>query len=145
MLVLMNRKGKQMNIAQFARLAGCTVETLRYYDRAELFQPLRRGNGYRDYAQTDLDVVKMIINLRKADVDVKTIKQIMVLFKTPVTTACYDDTLSFIAGQKQSFKEKAELFTRLAKITNTLQSQVMNGEPLTTLQTTLKKAGEGNA
>jgi DNA-binding transcriptional MerR regulator len=50
---------------EFARLAGVTVRTLRYYDRIGLLTPTDRSDaGYRRYSDDDLEDIEQILALK---------------------------------------------------------------------------------
>jgi DNA-binding transcriptional MerR regulator len=53
-------------IGPFARLAGVTIKTLRYYDSAGIFQPMwvHPSSGYRFYCTTQLPMLRRIRVLR---------------------------------------------------------------------------------
>ena len=40
-----------MQISELAARCGVTTHALRHYERLGLLQPLRQGNGYRDYSE----------------------------------------------------------------------------------------------
>jgi peroxiredoxin/DNA-binding transcriptional MerR regulator len=47
-----------VRIGEIARLAGVTVKTVRYYESLGLIEPGRLANGYRDYDEHDLRLVR---------------------------------------------------------------------------------------
>ena len=49
---------------EFAKLAGVTVRTLRYYDRLGLLRAHRNGAGYREYRDRDLERLEQIVALK---------------------------------------------------------------------------------
>ncbi len=49
-----------MQIKELADRAGVTVTAVRYYESRGLLAPRRAGNGYRDYADVDVQVVREI-------------------------------------------------------------------------------------
>lgn len=49
-----------MQIKELADRAGVTVKAVRYYESRGLLAPRRAGNGYRDYADVDVQVVREI-------------------------------------------------------------------------------------
>ncbi len=47
-----------MNISEAAKLSGLPAKTIRYYESINLLSPPRRAaNGYRRYAQADIDIL----------------------------------------------------------------------------------------
>lgn len=57
-----------MQIGQFARLSGLSIDTLRYYDRLGILRPMQAdaGNGYRKYDVGQLSAVNRILALKDA-------------------------------------------------------------------------------
>lgn len=49
-----------MQIKELADRAGVTVKALRYYESRGLLSPSRGSNGYREYVDTDVQVVREI-------------------------------------------------------------------------------------
>lgn len=50
----------RVQIKELADRAGVTVKAVRYYESRGLLAPRRAGNGYRDYADVDVQVVREI-------------------------------------------------------------------------------------
>jgi DNA-binding transcriptional MerR regulator len=56
----------ELTIQQVAELTGLSIDTLRYYERAGLLEPIRRApNGHRRYTQHDLSWIDLLIRLRE--------------------------------------------------------------------------------
>src|SRR5262249_9238897 len=54
------------SIQQVAELTGLSIDTLRYYERIKLLEPVSRASsGHRRYSQRDLDWIGLLINLRE--------------------------------------------------------------------------------
>src|SRR6188508_1341651 len=57
----MARRSNRMKIGELANLAGVSVDTLRFYERRGLLQsPPRRASGYRTYAPTAVERVRLV-------------------------------------------------------------------------------------
>lgn len=53
-------------IRQVAQQTGLSIDTLQYYERIRLIEPVRRAaNGQRQYRQADLDWISLIMRLRE--------------------------------------------------------------------------------
>ena len=52
-----------MLIGEVAERAGVTVKAVRYYESLGLLQAPRRGNGYRDFVERDVKLVREIREL----------------------------------------------------------------------------------
>lgn len=68
-----------MRIGELAKRAGCTVETIRYYEREGLLsEPVRGVNNYRLYGSSHLEALSFIRNCRALEM---TLGEIGVLLK----------------------------------------------------------------
>jgi DNA-binding transcriptional MerR regulator len=58
-----------VRIGELAQRVGVSTDTLRFYERSGLLpQPGRRGNAYRDYAETDVEHIRLLIDLRRLEI-----------------------------------------------------------------------------
>lgn len=56
----------EFSIQQVAEIMGLSIDTLRYYERIGLLEPVQRASsGHRRYRQKDIDWIGLIINLRE--------------------------------------------------------------------------------
>ena len=66
-----------MRIHEVEKLAGVTRRNIRYYEAEGLLSPGREsGNGYRDYSETDVAVLRRVKLLRKLDLPLEEIRRI---------------------------------------------------------------------
>jgi Cd(II)/Pb(II)-responsive transcriptional regulator len=64
-----------MLIGQLARLAGCEVETIRYYEREGLLSaPERTAAGYRSYRSEHLGELNFILHCRSLDISLAEVR-----------------------------------------------------------------------
>src|SRR5919204_6220857 len=55
-----------MRIGELAQRVGVSTDTLRFYERTGwLPDPGRRDNAYREYAENDVEHIRLLINLRR--------------------------------------------------------------------------------
>lgn len=67
-----------MRIGDLARQAGCTVETVRYYEREGLLpRPERSSNNYRLYDRSHLESLCFIRNCRVLEMSLEEIKALL--------------------------------------------------------------------
>lgn len=59
-----------MKISELADSAGVTAKAVRYYESLGLVIPRRLGNGYRDYAESDVRLVREIKSLSELGIPV---------------------------------------------------------------------------
>ena len=66
-----------MKIKQVEELVGITSKNIRFYENQGLLTPERAENGYREYHEKNIDALKKIKLLRKLDVSVEEIKEVL--------------------------------------------------------------------
>lgn len=77
-IIVAFKEMKMLKIGEFSCLAKTTVKTLRYYDEIGLLKPVFvDDNGYRYYQIDQLNDLLKIVELRKLDVPVLTIKEVL--------------------------------------------------------------------
>lgn len=128
-----------MTIAEFARLCGCSAQTLRYYDRIDLLRPARvdEWTGYRFYEKRQaVDFVK-IKNLQLADFSIAEIKQLLNQSDQQIyeafsrKIALCEEKLEQIRQLQQSYlREKASMEKLVQGLSHFLLAQIDNLEDL---------------
>jgi DNA-binding transcriptional MerR regulator len=103
-----------MKIAEVSERYGITSDTLRYYERIGLIQPVNRnGNGVRDYGEIDLRRVEFIKCMRSAGLPIETLIEYVGLVQQG------DDT---IEARKEILKEQRVLLQgRMKEMQKTLK------------------------
>jgi Cd(II)/Pb(II)-responsive transcriptional regulator len=67
-----------MKIGELAGQAGCSVETIRYYEREGLLpRPERGANNYRLYGTSHLESLRFIRNCRELEMTLEEIRTLM--------------------------------------------------------------------
>ncbi len=67
-----------MQIRDFSTQSGVSDKTIRYYESIGLLPPAaRQPNGYRDYAASDLDRLKLVAGARRLDFSLDEIREIL--------------------------------------------------------------------
>lgn len=76
--------GHYLRIGAVARLSGCSVETIRYYEKIGLIAaPRRTANGYRGYTPAALSQLQFIRHARALGFDLSTIRELLTLARDP--------------------------------------------------------------
>ena len=58
-----------MRIGQLAQRIGVSTDTVRFYERAGwLPRPERQANAYREYAESDVEHLRLLIDLRRLEI-----------------------------------------------------------------------------
>ena len=73
-----------MKIGELARLTGCTVETLRFYERRGLLDALSRSEAnYRSYDETSVRRIQFIRHCRSLDIGLDEVIQLLASREAP--------------------------------------------------------------
>ena len=79
-----------MKIGKLAKLTGCSIQTIRFYEKEHLLStPLRSEGNYRLYDRKTLEQLIFIKHCRNLDITLAEIKQLLDLKKSP-ETQCTD-------------------------------------------------------
>jgi DNA-binding transcriptional MerR regulator len=102
-----------MKIAEVSERYAISSDTLRYYERIGLIQPVNRnGSGIRDYSEIDIRRVEFIKCMRSAGLPIETLIEYVGLVQQG------DET---IEARKEILKEQRELLlVRLHEMQKTL-------------------------
>ncbi len=90
-----------MNIGEASRLSGLPPKTIRYYEEVGLLAPARAGNGYRDYRERDVHLLRFLQRSRSLGFSIEEARKLLAL---------YDD------GGRQSADVRAMASGRIAEI-----------------------------
>ena len=75
-----------MKIGQLAKLTGCSIQSIRFYEKEQLLSAPRRSDGnYRLYDQKNLEQLIFIKHCRNLDITLAEIKQLLHLKQSPET------------------------------------------------------------
>src|SRR4051812_36038146 len=68
----------EYTVQKFARLAGVSPRTLRYYDEIGILKPARiNSSGYRIYGEPEVDRLQQILFFKELGVSLQSIKDIV--------------------------------------------------------------------
>jgi len=71
-----------MNIGQVAKLSDVSAKTIRYYESINLIPKAARGdNGYRDYCERDVEILRFIQSARKMGFPLKDVSSLLELWQ----------------------------------------------------------------
>ena len=108
---------KLYTTGQFAKLAGVTIRTIRYYDKIGLLKPSKiLDNGYRQYCNQDLITLQKILSLKELGFSLEEIYPLLI----------DDNKESF----KESLKLQSSLIDQKIKHLNNLKTAIKNTEKL---------------
>ena len=69
-----------MNINEVAKAAGLTAKTIRYYEEIGLIRPLRGGNGYRAFRESDMHKLSFIARARGLGFSIEECRKLLALY-----------------------------------------------------------------
>lgn len=73
-----------MRIGELAKATGVDVETIRYYEKAQLLSaPTRSDNGYRAYTQAHLERLAFIRHCRALDIPLAEVQRLLSFVDSP--------------------------------------------------------------
>ncbi|MBX9394343.1 MerR family transcriptional regulator [Streptomyces sp. TRM72054] len=112
-----------MRIGELAERAGTTTRTLRYYEARGLLPARRDANGYRDYDERDLKLLRQIRTLQDFGFDLEETRPFVECLRAghpegdscPASLAVYRrklDELDALIGELQAVR--AQIGVRLA-------------------------------
>ena len=71
-----------MNIGRLSGLTGVPARTIRYYESIRLIpQPPRTPSGYRDYGDSDVEVLRFVSTARSLGFPLKDVTQLLSLWQ----------------------------------------------------------------
>ena len=76
-----------MKIGELAKLSGCSIQTIRYYEKERLLDAIKRSEGrYRLYDSRSIKRLMFIKHCRSLDITLSEIRQLIDLRDSPETT-----------------------------------------------------------
>jgi DNA-binding transcriptional MerR regulator len=104
-----------MKIGELSRLTGVSVRALRYYEEEGLIRPARGGNGYRDFCDGAVEVVRQIRGLIDCGLPTRIVRDILPYLDGPAdllpqVPCAY--LLDQVARQRDQLDRRVECLTR---------------------------------
>lgn len=112
-----------MRIAEASERSGLSIDTLRFYEKEGLITPAR-SSGQRMYSETDLDDLDTIARLRRLDISIPDIRQLLEIDRTigDLTTLTPASAERVRAVQAILEKHSSTLELRIAEMQGTLSA-----------------------
>ena len=70
-----------MNIGDAGKRSGLPAKTIRYYEDIGLLRPARRGNGFRDYGEREVNELRFIARARGLGFSVEECRHLLELWR----------------------------------------------------------------
>jgi DNA-binding transcriptional MerR regulator len=69
-----------MKIQELAQVTGVSAKTIRYYEEIGLLPaPARTENNYRQYGESDVERLRLIVGARRLDLSLEEIREVLAL------------------------------------------------------------------
>jgi DNA-binding transcriptional MerR regulator len=105
-----------MRIAQVAALTGVPATTLRYYEDIGLLAPAgRSGNGYREYADRDLERLAFISRAKQLDISLDELKELVEVWDTDDCSQVHDRMRTVVASRVVETQSRMAELVELAR------------------------------
>nr|WP_042190153.1 redoxin family protein [Kibdelosporangium sp. MJ126-NF4]CEL19129.1 Alkyl hydroperoxide reductase subunit C-like protein [Kibdelosporangium sp. MJ126-NF4] len=111
-----------MKISELARLGGVTTKAVRYYESLGLIVPERLANGYRDYGDADVRLVREIRTLNQLGIPVERTRPFLECLAAGQRHA--DDCPASLASYREAIDELTERVLQLTARRSALISQL---------------------
>lgn len=73
-----------MKIGELAKISGCSVQTIRYYEKERLLESIKRSEGnFRLYDSSVIEQLTFIKHCRSLDLTLSEIRQLLELNRSP--------------------------------------------------------------
>ena len=69
-----------MNIGEASRRSGLPAKTIRYYEEVGLVRPMRASNGYRDYQERDVHLLRFLQRSRSLGFSIEEARTLLSLY-----------------------------------------------------------------
>lgn len=102
----------KMKIGELAKMAGCPVVTIRFYEKEGLLlEPERTRGNYRLYRSDDIERLRFVMHCRRHDMKLSKIRELLAFKDNPKPDCGWVNTL--IANHISNVEEQIESLSRL--------------------------------
>lgn len=116
-----------MRIGELAAECGCSVETIRYYEKVRLLpKPERAENGYRRYTDQQVKSLQFILRCRKVGLTQEEVRQLIGIEMSP--TAQCDEVNKLLSEHLVILRHKLSELTQMEKAVLRLKDKCSNGK-----------------
>lgn len=117
-----------MRIGELAKQTHCRVETIRYYERAELLpKPGRSGSNYRLYSREHAERLQFIRRCRSLDMTLEEIRALLQIRDTPAddcdgVSTLLDEHIAHVASRIGELRNLERQLKSLRKLCASVRS-----------------------
>ncbi|MBM6996537.1 MerR family transcriptional regulator [Paenibacillus sp. DXFW5] len=111
-----------MKIKDFASKYHLQTDTLRFYEKENLLNPIRRENGYREFDDECEKQIQLIIVLKQLGFTIKEIQQLLLIRDDrSISTECKDTTVMLLNQKMMNLEEKIRFYQQALKVVQTIK------------------------
>ncbi len=119
-----------MKIGKLAKITGCSIQTIRYYEKEKLIEPLgRTESNFRVYDKSSIDRLKFIKNCRSIHLPLRDIRK-LILFNFKQHINC-DEISILIASRIDEVEHRIKELKELRGYLRSLDSSCSRNRPPT--------------
>ncbi|GKV66504.1 MULTISPECIES: MerR family transcriptional regulator [unclassified Sporosarcina] len=100
-----------MLIKEFAAKYKLTNDTVRYYEKEGLLNPIRQENGYRLYGSMCERAMEFIIVLKQLGFSLQEIKLLLSLENSPISNDCNEMSTAMFTNKISDLEKRVEFFS----------------------------------
>lgn len=116
----------EFKIGKLAEVTGINVDTLRYYEKRGLVQPVeRRRSGYRIYNDESIKEVEFVKRAQALGFSLPEIRKIIEIDKH---TGSIDDVLEFLRNKSRELKKRLSDTARITRALNIIEAKCSCGD-----------------
>lgn len=115
-------------IKQTADKTGLPADTLRYYDKEGLVSPKRSGNGYRQYDDSDISMLKNTIVMKYAHFSLAEMKSIEALFNRNPSTKCNEICKDIFNSKITELRQVIDNYQKIVTLMEELLQMIDSAE-----------------
>jgi len=118
-----------MKIGELAKLTGCSVQTIRYYEKEKLLASKRRSEGnFRLYDQSAVEQLTFIKHCRSLDLALSEVRQLIELNQSP-DMRC-DDVNNMIDNHIEQVEQRMKELEGLRQQLTSLRNSCSNNRTI---------------
>lgn len=115
-----------MKIGELSKITGCSVQTIRHYEKVQLIASTRRSEGnYRLYDKAAIEQLLFIKHCRSLDLSLPEIRQLIALNRSP-NKQC-DDVNQMISEHIQQVESRITELLKLSEQLKALRDSCFSG------------------
>jgi MerR family copper efflux transcriptional regulator len=110
-----------MNIGEASRRSGLPPKTIRYYEEVGLVRPARAQNGYRDYRDRDVHMLRFLQRSRSLGFTIEEARKLLALYADDRRHS--EDVRKMASGRMAEIDRKIEELQSLKRALSILAEQ----------------------